>query len=74
MAISRRSSASSSSPTDWWRLSVNYSYMQMSLQPLGEDLNRSRFYAGSTPRCTRATSSSATRMSAARSSGASSDG
>ena len=38
------------SPVDWWRLSVNYSYMQMSLSPLGEDLNRNRFYAGSTPR------------------------
>ncbi|MFZ0553320.1 MAG: TonB-dependent receptor [Steroidobacteraceae bacterium] len=38
------------SPVDWWRLSVNYSYMQMSLTPLGEDLNRNRFYAGSTPR------------------------
>ncbi|HUA23447.1 MAG TPA: TonB-dependent receptor [Steroidobacteraceae bacterium] len=38
------------SPVDWWRVAVNYSYMQMSLQPLGEDLNRNRFYAGSTPR------------------------
>ena len=38
------------SPVDWWRLSVNYSYMQMSLTPLGQDLNRNRFYAGSTPR------------------------
>jgi iron complex outermembrane recepter protein len=38
------------SPVDWWRLSVNYSYIQMSLTPLGEDLNRNRFYAGSTPR------------------------
>ncbi|HEX4267413.1 MAG TPA: TonB-dependent receptor [Steroidobacteraceae bacterium] len=38
------------SPVDWWRLSVNYSYMQMSLSPLGEDLNRNHFYEGSTPR------------------------
>ena len=38
------------SPVDWWRLSVNYSYMQMSLTPLGEDLNRDHFYEGSTPR------------------------
>lgn len=38
------------SPVDWWRLSVNYSYMQMVLTPLGEDLNRGRFYEGSTPR------------------------
>ncbi|MDE2261454.1 MAG: TonB-dependent receptor [Gammaproteobacteria bacterium] len=38
------------SPVGWWRLSVNYSYMQMSLAPLGRDFNRGRFYAGSTPR------------------------
>ena len=38
------------SPVGWWRLSVNYSYMQMSLTPLGEDLNRNHFYEGSTPR------------------------
>jgi iron complex outermembrane recepter protein len=38
------------SPVAWWRLSVNYSYMQMSLTPLGQDLNRDRFYAGATPR------------------------
>jgi len=38
------------SPLSWWRLSVNYSYMQMSLTPLGEDLNRNHFYEGSTPR------------------------
>ncbi|HEY1892772.1 MAG TPA: TonB-dependent receptor [Steroidobacteraceae bacterium] len=38
------------SPVAWWRLSVNYSYVQMSLTPLGEDLNRNHFYEGSTPR------------------------
>ena len=38
------------SPVDWWRLSVNYSYVQMSLTPLGQDFNRNRFYAGATPR------------------------
>jgi iron complex outermembrane receptor protein len=38
------------SPVTWWRLSVNYSYIQMSLTPLGEDLNRNHFYEGSTPR------------------------
>jgi iron complex outermembrane receptor protein len=38
------------SPVSWWRLSVNYSYLQMSLAPLGEDLNRNHFYEGSTPR------------------------
>jgi iron complex outermembrane receptor protein len=38
------------SPVDWWRLSVNYSYMEMRLTPLGADYNRERFFAGSTPR------------------------
>jgi len=38
------------SPVSWWRLSVNYSYMQMELTPLGEDLNRNHFYEDSTPR------------------------
>jgi iron complex outermembrane recepter protein len=38
------------SPFGWWRLSVNYSYTEMRLTALGEDLNRNRFYAGSTPR------------------------
>jgi iron complex outermembrane receptor protein len=38
------------SPVDWWRLSVNYTYIQTTLTPLGEDLNRNRFAAGSTPR------------------------
>ena len=38
------------SPIGWWRLAVNYSYMQMSLAALGQDLNRNRFFAGSTPR------------------------
>jgi len=38
------------SPVSWWRLSVNYSYIQMELTPLGQDLNRNHFYEGSTPR------------------------
>ena len=38
------------SPFGWWRLSVNYSYSEMRLTALGEDINRNRFYAGSTPR------------------------
>jgi iron complex outermembrane receptor protein len=38
------------SPVGWWRLSLNYSYMEMRLGALGEDLNRNRFFAGSTPR------------------------
>jgi iron complex outermembrane receptor protein len=38
------------SPLDWWRLTLDYSYIDMRLTPLGQDLNRERFYAGSTPR------------------------
>jgi len=38
------------SPVAWWRLSIDYSYMQMSLSPRGADFNRGRFFAGSTPR------------------------
>lgn len=38
------------SPVDWWRLSLNYSYIEMRLTPLGLDANRNAFYAGSTPR------------------------
>lgn len=38
------------SPVAWWRLSLNYSYIDMKLAALGEDLNRDRFVAGSTPR------------------------
>ena len=38
------------SPVTWWRVSVNYSYIAMSLTPLGEDLNRNHFVEGSTPR------------------------
>jgi iron complex outermembrane receptor protein len=38
------------SPVAWWRLSVNYSYIDMKLTPLGQDNNRNRFVAGSTPR------------------------
>jgi iron complex outermembrane recepter protein len=38
------------SPMAWWRLTVNYSYIAMSLTPLGQDLNRNHFVAGATPR------------------------
>jgi iron complex outermembrane receptor protein len=38
------------SPLGWWRLSLNYTFIQTVLTPLGEDLNRNRFSAGSTPR------------------------
>jgi iron complex outermembrane receptor protein len=38
------------SPVAWWRLSVNYSYIEMKLTALGQDYNRDRFVEGSTPR------------------------
>jgi iron complex outermembrane receptor protein len=38
------------SPVAWWRVSLNYSYIAMSLTPLGQDLNRDHFVEGSTPR------------------------
>ena len=38
------------SPLTGWRLSVNYSYIDMSLVAHGLDLNRGRFAEGSTPR------------------------
>jgi iron complex outermembrane receptor protein len=38
------------SPRPYWRLSLNYSYIDMSLQAHGMDLNRGRFAEGSTPR------------------------
>ena len=37
-------------PQSYWRLSVNYSYIDMSLVAHGMDLNRGRFAEGSTPR------------------------
>ena len=38
------------SPVAWWRVSVNYSYIDIKLTALGHDYNRNRFVAGSTPR------------------------
>ncbi|MFI4884741.1 MAG: TonB-dependent receptor plug domain-containing protein [Steroidobacterales bacterium] len=38
------------SPVEWWRLAFDYSYIEMRLTSPGEDLNRNRFLAGSTPR------------------------
>lgn len=38
------------SPVGWWRLSVDYSYIDVQLTALGADYNRDRFVAGSTPR------------------------
>ena len=38
------------SPVEWWRVSLDYSYIDMHLTPLGQDLNRNHFFQGSTPR------------------------
>jgi iron complex outermembrane recepter protein len=38
------------SPLPYWRLSLNYTYIDMSLDAHGMDLNRGRFAEGSTPR------------------------
>ncbi len=38
------------SPRTWWRLSMNYSYLDMGLRAHGLDLNRGQLAAGSTPR------------------------
>ncbi len=38
------------SPLSYWRLSLTYSYIDMSLDAHGMDLNRGRFEEGSTPR------------------------
>lgn len=37
-------------PRDNWRISATYSYLDLSIEPHGEDYNRGRFYEGSTPR------------------------
>jgi iron complex outermembrane receptor protein len=38
------------SPTAHWRLTANYSYLDMSLTPAGEDNNRGEWLEGATPR------------------------
>jgi len=38
------------SPLNFWRLTANYSYLDLSMDPHGSDLNRGRFLAGATPR------------------------
>jgi iron complex outermembrane receptor protein len=38
------------SPRAFWRLSASHSYLQLKLDPRGQDLNRGRFSAGATPR------------------------
>jgi iron complex outermembrane recepter protein len=37
-------------PTDRWRLTASYSYLDMNISPDGQDLNRGQFADGSTPR------------------------
>lgn len=38
------------SPLERWRLSASYSYLDMSLYPAGQDINRGKFYEGASPR------------------------
>ena len=38
------------SPLDIWRVTVNYTHLDMSLNPAGADLNRGAWLEGSTPR------------------------
>src|SRR5690606_14132393 len=38
------------SPIEDWRLSASYSYLELSLDPSGQDLNRGEFYEGASPR------------------------
>jgi iron complex outermembrane recepter protein len=38
------------SPVEWWRLSASYSYLELDLEPSGQDINRGEFYEGASPR------------------------
>lgn len=38
------------SPLPYWRLSASHSYVDLSLDPAGQDLNRGKFLEGATPR------------------------
>jgi iron complex outermembrane receptor protein len=38
------------SPMERWRLSASYSYLEVSIDPSGMDINRGRFYEGASPR------------------------
>jgi len=38
------------SPTDYWHVTANYTHLDMSLNPSGQDLNRGEWIEGSTPR------------------------
>jgi iron complex outermembrane receptor protein len=37
-------------PFERWRLSASYSYLEISLDPRGQDINRGEFYEGASPR------------------------
>jgi iron complex outermembrane receptor protein len=37
-------------PTEWWRLAVSHSYLDLEISPGGQDANRGEFYEGATPR------------------------
>jgi len=38
------------SPADYWHVTANYTHLDMSLNPSGQDLNRNEWIEGSTPR------------------------
>ncbi len=38
------------SPLRWWRVTANYTFVRLTLDPKGQDLNRGRLVAGATPR------------------------
>jgi len=38
------------SPVERWRLSASYSYLELSIDPSGQDINRGEFYEGASPR------------------------
>jgi iron complex outermembrane receptor protein len=38
------------SPRDFWRLSTSHSYINLNIEAAGQDINRGRFFEGSTPR------------------------
>lgn len=37
-------------PVSWWRLTASYAFLDLTLDPRGQDINRGGFYDGATPR------------------------
>jgi iron complex outermembrane recepter protein len=37
-------------PVSWWRLTGSYAFLDLTLDPRGQDVNRGEFYEGATPR------------------------